>query len=188
MPTELVHADPPAPTLGLTREATMADWPKERPWDFALVNPVLDAGNAHPIAVAMYDESLDACAATCPDGSRAMVAFCKQQTTRDWLWRRGWADKTAEFVAYRDNVALPAEHKPTPQADAGDGLDVQVLAALVSTRDRSPKGVTPMYLSRALKLDISLAEAQLDAMVDDGRVAKSGSGAVVLYRIADPVS
>lgn len=162
--------------LTLTALLIVASWPTEPAWNYAMVNPVIDPDGTHPIAVACYDEALDSKVVVLPDGTRRHVAFVREATTRDYLFRRGWVDRTDEFRACRELAA-----KETTATTSAAEVEATLLAAIRSSD--APRGVTTLFLSRASKLAIDEIEPRLAALVASGKIERVGEGGpVVLYR------
>lgn len=144
-------------------------WP-DNGWQFALVHPELDPDNSHPVAVALYDEALDSVVVPGPDGTRRQTVFCREATTREWLWRRGWIDLTEQFVAARDGKAA------TSLADL-----------LAAACEATPSGVTPAHIATTHGLVAADVRDALDALVASGEAERRG-GAVAFYRPARKAS
>lgn len=158
----------------------VASWPTEPAWNFALVNPTVAPDDTHPIAVSCYDEALDSRVVYLPDGSRRHVAFVREETTADYLWRRGWVKQTEEFRALAAKVAAgEAEAKSVEQLAAE--RDAAILTAI--RESSAPRGVTTLFLARSTKLSIDDVDARLAALVASGKVERIGEGGpVVLFR------
>lgn len=155
-------------------------WPTSPAWNHAVVNPTVSPDDTHAIAVPCYDECVDSVVAILPDGSRRHVAFVREETTRTFLWRRGWVDQTEAFKAL-----LAAEAARVEDAAKADGtnaaLDDAILLAIRGSE--APRGVTSLFLTRATKLDAAVVDARLAALAADGRIEKVGEGGpVVLFR------
>lgn len=147
----------------------VASWPTEPAWNHALVNLTVAPDDTHAIAVPCYDECVDSKVVLLPDGSRRHVAFVREETTRTFLWRRGWVDQTDAFKALL----------ATGSAEAG--VDEEILLAIRGSD--APRGVTSLFLTRATKLDPAVVDARLAALAAEGRVEKVGEGGpVVLFR------
>lgn len=167
--------------------AAVASWPKTD-WHFVLVHPFLDPENSHPVAIAQYDEALDSVVVAGPDGLRAQTAFVREETTREYLWRRGWTDRTVAFVAARDGRREPAI-RPTPStAPEPSPQDLAVLAALREASLLAGRSVAPTVVGRTSpgsSLLPDVLRASLDRLVSLGLATRTGSGAVVLYLPTD---
>ena len=158
----------------------VASWPTEPAWNHALVNVTVAPDGTHPIAVPCYDECVDSKVALLPDGSRRHVAFVREATTKDYLWRRGWVDQTEAFKAL-----LGAEAARAEDAAKADGANAMIDDAILSAvrGSEAPRGVTSLFLTRATKLDAAVVDARLAALAADGRIEKVGEGGpVVLFR------
>ena len=156
----------------------VASWPVEPAWNYAVVNLTVAPDDTHPIAVPCYDECLDSVVVILPDGSRRHVAFVREATTKDYLWRRGWEDQTEAFAATR---ALAKADRDEAGSLAKD--DEAILAAIAGAE--APRGVTALFLSRTLKLEPNVVESRLTVLVAAGSVDRVGEGGpVVLYRTA----
>ena len=156
----------------------VASWPIEPSWNYAVVNVIVAPDDTHPIAVPCYDECVDSVVAYLPDGSRRHVAFVREQTTRDYLWRRGWVDQTEAFATLREVAKAEAE-----AAGASAFHDSAILEAVAGSD--APRGVTALFLTRATKLDPKVVDERLAALVASGALDRVGDGGpVVLYRPA----
>jgi hypothetical protein len=164
------------PEIKPTATEIVASWPTAPDWNHALANLTVAPDDTHAIAVPCYDECVDSKVVLLPDGSRRHVAFVREATTRDYLWRRGWVDQTAEFVALRTHARFVADEVAIAGKD-----DEAILAAIASSD--APRGVTALFLTRTLKLEPGVVESRLAALVAAGSVDRVGEGGpVVLYR------
>ncbi len=165
-----------------TAAEIVASWPTEPAWNHAVVNLTVAPDDTHAIAVPCYDECVDSKVVLLPDGSRRHVAFVREATTKDYLWRRGWLDQTDEFVALRTHVRFVRDEAEALAKDDG-ATDAAILAAVAGSD--APRGVTALFLSRSLKLEPGVVESRLGALVAAGSIARVGEGGpVVLYRLA----
>lgn len=154
----------------------VASWPTEPAWNYALVNPTVAPDDTHAIAVPCYDECVDSKVVLLPDGTRRHVAFVREETTRSYLWRRGWVDQTEAFAALRVHAAFVGG-----EAEVDAKLDDAILAAIKGSD--APRGVTSLFLSRAIKAEQSVVDARLAALVTAGKLDRVGEGGpVVLFR------
>lgn len=155
-------------------------WPTEPAWNHAVVNPLVGPDDTHAIAVPCYDECVDSKVVLLPDGSRRHVAFVREETTKTYLWRRGWADQTEEFKALLASEAKRAAARA--KADGANATaDEEILLAIRGSE--ATRGVTSLFLTRATKLDAAVVDARLAALAADGRIEKVGEGGpVVLFR------
>jgi hypothetical protein len=165
-----------------TAAEIVASWPTEPAWNHAVVNLTVAPDDTHAIAVPCYDECVDSKVVLLPDGSRRHVAFVREATTKDYLWRRGWVDQTEAFVAL-----LAEAHTAHGEAEAAAKESDAVLAAILAAVAGSdaPRGVTALFLTRSLKLEPGVVESRLGALVAAGSIDRVGEGGpVVLYRLA----
>ena len=154
----------------------VATWPTEPEWNFALVNVVVAPDDTHPIAVPCYDECVDSKVVFLPDGSRRHVAFVREATTKEYLWRRNWIDMTADFMAIKKKAAI--EQK---EANKGVEHDPAILAVLGAAE--SKQGATALFVGRQTKLSASVVEHRLAQLVASGEIERIGEGGpVILFR------
>lgn len=154
----------------------VASWPTEPAWNHALVNLTVAPDDTHAIAVPCYDECVDSKVVLLPDGSRRHVAFVREATTKDYLWRRGWVDQTEAFAALRGHARFVGG-----EAEADAKLDESILTSIRGSD--APRGVTSLFLSRAIKAEQPVVDARLAALVAAGKLDRVGEGGpVVLFR------
>ena len=158
----------------------VASWPTEPVWNHALVNPVVAPDDTHPMSFSCYDEAGDTRVVFLPDGSRRHVAFVREQTTRDYLWRRGYVDQTEAFRALAADLDR-SKNAAATEAERIAEIEATILAAVRSSD--APRGVTALFVARTTKLALDVVEPRLAALVAGGKIERVGEGGpVVLFR------